>query len=108
MPPPLPWFGSTNTRADAGGAAGGGAEHAADGLIESSLAYRFLDEEYWPRLFAQANRHATPPWMPYSRMARIVAATLDRDKAKEWLSESLRENTREHDTIRRWRIVCTC
>lgn len=74
-------------------------QQAGDALIETDLKYRFLEREYWPGLYRQADQQPRPPWLPYQRMAAAMRAGFDRDhQGRTWLDEALREITRHHNT----------
>lgn len=75
-----------------------GRQGLAEGLIEGRVKARFLRDDYWPKIFAQADSHERPDWMPYARMQSAVRVGFDREAAADWLEDELEAATDYDDT----------
>lgn len=58
------------------------AENAAEVIAMSAIKRRYLGEQYWPTLNNLAFSEAKPPYLPYSSMANIVNAALDKKQSQ--------------------------
>ncbi len=75
-----------------------GASANASGLIRGALLGRWIDQEFWPTLFKQANTAAKPVFMPYTAMRTAFKASYSQWATKERLSEAMSERSGVHDT----------
>lgn len=57
-------------------------------MTASLVAECFLRERFWPQLFAAALHRATPPFLPYARMAAALRESLDPADVRRWLTEA--------------------
>ena len=75
-----------------------GAEASASALIRISLLANWLHGSFWPKLFAQATQHETPPVMPYVAMRKLLAMTMDEWATPERLQEVWKAESDVYDT----------
>jgi Zn-dependent protease with chaperone function len=76
-----------------------GASTAADALCGSAIAGAFLEESWWPRVYAAADRAPRPDAAaPYTTLRQALRAGPRREDAQAWLSAALRRTTGTTDT----------
>lgn len=75
-----------------------GAATTASGLIRSTLLADWLSEQFWPKLYEQAKDKATPGFMPYTAMRKILGATIGQWATREALYQAWLVNSDQHDT----------
>lgn len=84
--------------ADRAAAVATGAREIADALIAAHIKAGFLDERYWPNLYAQADRLPQPVMSPFLDMGRLMRRDIDTDDAQRRLTEGLQEQTGTAET----------
>jgi hypothetical protein len=67
-------------------------------LTKIGLMSRFLTEIFWPRLMSQVEKHAEPPYLPFSMMPRAFAVSQKEWARQDWLQRRLGEFAGEGDT----------
>lgn len=75
--------------ADQSAARFAGANRTAHGLVRNMLASRYLDERFWPDIFAAASEHPRPVNMPHAAMERALDIPADDKTMRRWLKKSL-------------------
>jgi Zn-dependent protease with chaperone function len=75
-----------------------GARNAADALIAAQLKGSFLEERFWPELFARSIREPQPPEVYARDLPFALGANLVGDQADRWLQEALSAETGSLDT----------
>lgn len=75
-----------------------GAEASASALIRINLLSDWLHGSFWPKLYAQATQHETPPVMPFVAMRKLLAMTMDEWATKERLSAAWKVESDVYDT----------
>lgn len=70
----------------------------ADALIAAHIKAGFLDERYWPTLYAQADRLPQPVMSPFLDMGRLMQRDIGADDAQRRLIAGLEERTGTADT----------
>ncbi len=64
-----------------------GAHRLGRALAEIALKHRFLAEDYWRRVYAQADHAKLPSFPPYRYMGVAFRAGFDREIAADWLDD---------------------
>jgi hypothetical protein len=75
-----------------------GAAPNAVGLIRGALLGRWIHEEFWPKLFAQANTRSKPAFLPFNAMRTAFTASYSQWATKEHLDAAWREQSGLDDT----------
>lgn len=75
-----------------------GADPNATGLIRGDLLARWLNETFWPKLYAQADHHAEPAFKPFGAMRLAFSASVEDWCKQDWLSAAWRVESDLHDT----------
>ncbi len=75
-----------------------GAKANATGLIRGELLGRWIQEEFWPRLFRQADTSAQPLFLPYNAMRTAFKASYGQWATKESLALAWNVRSDLHDT----------
>ncbi len=75
-----------------------GAHVAAEALIASDLKGRFVAEQFWPGLYAQADRFPKPSTLPHATMRAALKRGATTKEYEGWLKESLTRLTAYDDT----------
>ncbi|MCL2656769.1 MAG: M48 family metalloprotease [Betaproteobacteria bacterium] len=75
-----------------------GARVAADALVAADLKGRFMAEQFWPGLYAQADRSAQPGFLPHAAMRNVLRRGAGDKDNELWLQESLKRTTVHDDT----------
>lgn len=81
--------------ADAAAASVVGSELLGQALAEVALNHRFLAQDYWHKVYAQADRSERPAILPYRNMRAALKAGLDRSSAASWFDEIADEGDEE-------------
>lgn len=68
-----------------------GARRLGHALAEVALKHRFLAEDYWRKVYAQAARAPKPTILPYRHMAAAIRAGFDPDALDEWFESAVAE-----------------
>ncbi len=68
------------------------------GLVRDDLLGRWLFEDYWPRLYAQASEQEKPRFMPYAALRTAFTACYSEWATKERLAEALKRDSGVEDT----------
>lgn len=84
--------------ADRAAAAFVGADATASGLIRGSLLGDWLDQQFWPKLYAQAREKERPAFMPFSAMRLVLGATMAEWANRDHLRRVLLVDSDVHDT----------
>lgn len=61
-----------------------GAKRLGEALAEIALKHRFLADDYWAKVYAQANHSERPSMLPYRHMAAALRAGFDREAFADW------------------------
>ncbi|WP_374404681.1 M48 family metallopeptidase [Niveibacterium sp.] len=61
-----------------------GAKRLGEALAEIALKHRFLADDYWAKVYAQANHSERPSILPYRHMAAALRAGFDREAFADW------------------------
>ncbi|GAA5173522.1 hypothetical protein GCM10025771_01010 [Niveibacterium umoris] len=61
-----------------------GAKRLGEALAEIALKHRFLADDYWAKVYAQANHSERPSILPYRHMAAALRAGFDRQAFADW------------------------
>lgn len=72
--------------------------HIADALIAAHVKAGFLEERYWPNLYAQADRLPQPVMSPFLDMGRLMRRDIGADDAQRRLAAGLEQQTGTADT----------
>jgi hypothetical protein len=75
-----------------------GAAANANGLIRDALLGRWIHDEFWPKLFRQANTRAKPAFLPFNAMRTAFKASYPEWATKERLHAAWGEQSGLHDT----------
>jgi len=75
-----------------------GAAASASALIRIDLLSTWMNDSFWPKLYAQSEQHDTPTFMPYSAMRKLLLMTIDEWATKERLSEAWKVESNVYDT----------
>jgi len=75
-----------------------GSNYAAQALINVSIKSQFLDQTFWPKLYAEANNSESPPYKPFSALPIAFNAGISPHHSKYWLKKALEEYTCTEDT----------
>ncbi len=75
-----------------------GARANASGLVRDALLARWIHEEFWPRLFRQADTSGKPAFLPYSAMRTAFRASHAEWATQERLDAAWSEQSGLHDT----------
>jgi Zn-dependent protease with chaperone function len=75
-----------------------GAEASASALIRIGLLADWLHGSFWPKLYAQATQHETPPVMPFVAMRKLLAMTMDEWATKDRLNAVWKVESDVYDT----------
>ena len=70
----------------------------ANALTKIALMGRFLEELFWPRLMQQVDRHAEPPYLPFSMMPRAFGLARKEWARQDWVDRAMRNLGAEGDT----------
>ncbi len=84
--------------ADAAAADVAGAEAAANALALAAVGGTYLEREYWPRVYALAEREAEPPPAAFAGLGAAVATARRHGRARDWLRAELNRPAAPHDT----------
>jgi Zn-dependent protease with chaperone function len=74
------------------------AEEAAQALVNVEIKNRFLEERFWPKLFADADKKPEPSYEPYRVLPQTFKMFLKPEEAQKWLNQALQEHTDIADT----------
>lgn len=75
-----------------------GADGNASGLVRGELLGRWIAEEFWPQLYAQAAEHASPRFRPFASMRTAFAAGYPAWATRERLREAQQRDSGLNDT----------
>jgi Zn-dependent protease with chaperone function len=75
-----------------------GGKANAQGLIRGVLLGRWIHEEFWPKLYQQADYRKKPVFLPFSAMRTAFRASYSDWAAKERLDAACGERSDQHDT----------
>lgn len=75
-----------------------GADVNAVGLVRDALLGRWVHEEFWPKLYAQANTSAEPLFRPFASMRSVFEAGREQWATKERLTAAWRQSSDFFDT----------
>jgi Zn-dependent protease with chaperone function len=75
-----------------------GGEINAKGLIRGELLGRWIDEEFWPKLYKQADGRGKPLFLPFNAMRTAFKASYPEWASKERLDAAWSEQSGLHDT----------
>ncbi len=75
-----------------------GAHEAAQALVNVTLKAQFLATNFWPKLYAEADKRATPPYQPYTALSLAFSSKLATENNDHWLPQALQEQTNTADT----------
>ena len=75
-----------------------GAEPAAGALVRTSLLSTWLERTFWPKIYEPVSRSATPPFMPFASMRKLLPVTMDEWASKERLQAVWKEESGVLDT----------
>lgn len=75
-----------------------GADAAAAALVRTSLLATWLDRTFWPKIYEPVTRSATPPFMPFVSMRKLLPVTMDEWANKERLQAVWKEESGVLDT----------
>lgn len=64
-----------------------GARRLGQALAEVALKHRFLSDDFWRKVYAQADHAKRPSFLPYRHMAAALRAGFDRSIASDWFDE---------------------
>lgn len=73
-------------------------EAMATGLIRTQVQGRWLDEKYWPDVFAQTKQQERPPEQPFRDLAAGIANLAAHPDASRWLTQAFHIDTNNLDT----------
>jgi len=89
---------SEEYEADRAAAALAGSTDTGGALVRIATAARYLDRDYWPGVFAQADQSPTPSQAPYRHFAHSTDFGLPSERAVSLLDEALSAETDLGDT----------
>jgi hypothetical protein len=75
-----------------------GATANASGLIRDALLGKWIHQEFWPRLFRQADLAMRPSFMPFHAMKTAFKASYEQWATKEGLKAAWMQKSDLHDT----------
>ena len=75
-----------------------GATAGASALIRIDLLSTWMNDSFWPKLYAQSEQHDTPTFMPYSAMRKLLLLTIDEWATMDRLSEAWKVESDVYDT----------
>ncbi|MDR3221737.1 MAG: M48 family metalloprotease [Candidatus Accumulibacter sp.] len=75
-----------------------GGKFNAQGLIRGMLLGRWIDEEFWPKLYKQADDRGKPAFLPFNAMRSAFKASYPEWAGKERLDAVYSERSGLHDT----------
>ncbi|MES2934087.1 MAG: M48 family metallopeptidase [Pseudomonadota bacterium] len=75
-----------------------GASANASGLIRDTLLGSWIRQEFWPRLFKQADMHAQPLFLPYTQMRSALNDSYDEWATSDRLRVAWQQKSDLHDT----------
>ncbi len=75
-----------------------GSEINAAGLVRDALLGRWIHEEFWPKLYKQADHAMRPSFMPFKSMRTAFKAGYEQWARPERLAAALMEKSGLHDT----------
>lgn len=75
-----------------------GEKIAASGLIRIALLATWLQDNFWPKLYAQSERSEMPMVMPYVAMRKLLVITMDEWATKARLEELWQVESNVYDT----------
>ena len=84
--------------ADRAGAAVSDSQTAADALMRVTLAARYLDDAFWPKVWRQTRKAPAPNVAPYTMIGKSFAAMPQWPQKTAWAKEELRRKTDFVDT----------
>lgn len=84
--------------ADAVACAVAGSAASASALIRTDLLASWMNDSFWPKLYAQSEQDETPKVMPYTAMKKLLLLTIDEWATKARLDKSWKEESNVHDT----------
>lgn len=97
--------------ADAAAHAVAGTQHSADALMALQLGARYLDEIFWPAVFARARLGGELRETPYREMRATLAQCLTHGRAGAWLQQAykaLPSSTDTHPSLRQRLDFANC
>lgn len=71
---------------------------AAEALTAAHVVGSYLEEQYWPRIYRQADEVPQPAFAPYREMHGHLASAVPLDTIKQWLARAMDEQTGLSDT----------
>ena len=71
---------------------------AAEALTSTQVISHYLEEQYWPKIYKQADEVPTPDFAPYRELSRSLAAELDEPTVRAWLNQAMARPTNLEDT----------
>lgn len=83
--------------ADEAAAEAAGARPAATSLLVGAIASRYLDGEYWPKVYRRADEEREPPAAFVAMREQLVCAK-EHESASMWLQQELTREPAPHDT----------
>jgi Zn-dependent protease with chaperone function len=75
-----------------------GGDHAARALINLELKGRFLEEDFWPKFYRQADTQSEPPADVFTQFVSATQRQLPQDTARKWFLQVLAVPTGYEDT----------
>lgn len=84
--------------ADAAAARLTSAQTAAQALTGVAMVSAYLQQHYWPELYAQVQTSAQPPYAPYSQLLQHLSPSLQAQNIDTWLEQALTQDTHYADT----------
>ena len=75
-----------------------GAQASASALIRTNLLATWLQTGFWKKLYEQAVKHSTPPFMPFISMRKLLLVMMDEWATKERLREVWNVESNIYDT----------
>ena len=75
-----------------------GAAINADSLVRDALLGRWIQQEFWPKLYQQADLKMSPSMMPFASMRTTFKASYDQWATTERLTSALAEKSNLDDT----------
>lgn len=75
-----------------------GSDVNASGLIRDALLGRWVHEDFWPKVYKQADTSARPLFRPFAAMRTAFQASFDQWATRDRLTEAWRVQSDLHDT----------
>lgn len=75
-----------------------GARNSAEQLARVAVWARYLEEEYWPKVFERVTEEPEPPAAVFSTVMKELKEPLAEDDAERWLRQALAPKTGYDDT----------